>query len=354
MGPPSTDVETEREPVTAERSASGRLLAIAVPIGFILLWSGGYLVGAIGTSSGPPLALLFWRFVLALVVITVVALIGRAPWPKSPVAWIHLLITGILFQTLQFGALYVGLGMGIPAGITSLVICTSPLMVAAAAGPMFGERLVARQWLGLAIGLIGVAIALQGELSGGGNLVGYAFIALALVGFTSGTLYQKRFGRSMDLRTGTAIQLLGATATTLPIAALYGGLSLPFTFSAIGSAAWLAVINSIGGFTLLVLLLRHRQGGTATSMLYLVPPVTALLGVPILGQQLAASVPIGMAISAAGVVMVNVRLRRRKKVSREHVRDVQAGRRAAGLDIGIGRVGIKLGGIRPGRTGRGS
>ena len=277
-----------------------------LPATFILIWSSGYLVGTIGVHAGSPLALLAWRFLIALTVITLVSLATRAPWPTNPRTYLHLLITGALLQTVQLGCVYLGLGAGVPAALSSVIMGASPLLVAAAGVPLLGERLVGRQWIGLVIGLAGVIISLSPKLTGHHQqLAGYLLTGIALIGFAGGTLYQKRFGQKVDLRTGTAVQLLGATLTSFPLAALHGGLHLPLTPDALGSLAWLGTINSIGAFIVLFTLLRTRTGGAATSLLYLVPPVTALLAVPLLHQPLTSAVIIGMIVSGIGVVLAS-------------------------------------------------
>lgn len=282
--------------------------ARALPVAFVLIWSSGYLVGSIGSHAGSPLALLAWRFLIAFVVLGVVAVVTRAPWPREPRGYLYLLVSGVLLQTVQLGGVYLGLGLGVSAGMSSLVLSAAPLVVAAAAVPMFGERLAGRQWIGLGIGLAGVAVSLEGSLGGGHQrALGYVFTGIALLGFAGGTLYQKRFGASVDLRTGLTVQLLGATATSFPLAAAHGGIALPFTAPAIGSLAWLAVVNSIGAFAVLFVLLRRRTGGAATSLLYLVPPVTALLGVPLLRETVTVGVFVGMTIAGIGVVLVLLR-----------------------------------------------
>lgn len=283
---------------------AGRVRAIALSIVFVLIWSSGYLVGTIGAHSGPPLALAAWRFLLAFVVLGIVSLVTRAPWPTDPRVYPQLLITGALLQTGQLGGIYVGLGNGVPAGLSSLVLSAAPLIVAAAAVPLFGEKLAGLQWLGLGLGLVGVVISLTGKLSTSGNPIGYGATGLAVIAFAAGTVYQKKFGQTVDLRTGTTIQLLGATVTCFPLAAAYGGIHLPLTAPALGSLLWLAMVNSIGALTLLFVLLRRSSGGAATSLLYLVPPVTALLAVPLLGQTVTTSIFVGMAVAAVGVVLV--------------------------------------------------
>jgi drug/metabolite transporter (DMT)-like permease len=280
------------------------LTKIVLPATFILIWSSGYLVGTIGVHAGSPLALLAWRFLLALVVITVISLVTRAPWPRSPRTYLHLLITGALLQSVQLGCVYLGLAAGVPAALSSVIMGASPLLVAAAGAPLLGEHLRGRQWLGLVIGLAGVVISVSPKLtSAHQQLTGYLLTGIALIGFAAGTLYQKRFGQAVDLRTGTAVQLLGATVTSFPLAALHGGLHLPLTAGALGSLAWLGTINSIGAFIVLFTLLRTRTSGAATSLLYLVPPVTALLAVPLLHQPLTSAVIVGMVVSGIGVTL---------------------------------------------------
>ncbi|MET0134309.1 MAG: EamA family transporter [Kibdelosporangium sp.] len=277
--------------------------AIGLSVLFVLVWSSGYLVGSIGIHAGPPLALAAWRFLVSLVVLGAFTLVTRAPWPSDPHVYVHLMVIGALLQSVQLGAIYLGLGQGVPAGLSSLILSASPLLVAATAVPMFRERLTGRQWIGLTIGLVGVVVSLGGTLTGTARLTGYAFTALALASFAAGTLYQKRFGQSVDLRTGITIQLLGAALTSFPLAALHGGIGLPLTTPAIGSVLWLAMVNSIGGFTLLFTLLRQRSASATTSLLYLVPPVTALLAVPLLHQNLTVGILLSMGISGVGVVL---------------------------------------------------
>jgi drug/metabolite transporter (DMT)-like permease len=282
-----------------------RVVAAGLPVVFVLVWSSGYLAGSVGTRHGPPLALMWWRFAIALVVVVAVSVVTRAPWPRGAAAWGHLLVTGTLLQAVQLGGISLGLAAGVPAGVSALVLCACPLLVSAAAVPLFGERLVARQWVGLAVGLLGVSLSLGGDLGRGSRLGGYAFTVVALLGFAGGTLYQKRFGARVDLRTGTAVQLLGACAAGLPVALAHGGLRLPPTAPVLGSLAWLAVVNSIGAFALLFVLLRRRSGASATSLLYLTPAATSLLAVPLLGQALTGWVVAGMAVSGAGVLLVS-------------------------------------------------
>jgi len=274
---------------------------------FVLLWSSGYLAGAIATRSAPPFALTVWRFLLAALLLAVLAVATGAPWPRGRKAWRDLVVTGVLLQGVQFGAGYGALGLGVPAGLGALVLCLAPALVAVLSGPVLGERLGRPGRWGSGLALAGALVAgAHHVLTGGGSAAGIGLLLLGLAGFAGGTLYQKRAGASMDLRTGTAIQLLAGAAAVLPVALVTEhGLPLPSTGSGIAALAWIVVVNSIAGTILLFVLLRRGTGAGTSGLLYLVPPVTAVLAVPVLGQPLEPATVLGLALTLAGVVLVN-------------------------------------------------
>jgi len=273
---------------------------------FVLLWSSGYLVGAVGARQVPPLALTTWRFLLAGVLLALVALVTRAPWPRGGRAWRDLVITGVLLQGVQFAGAYLALAAGVSAGLTALVLCLSPVLVALLSGPVLGEPLGAAGWWGSGLAVLGALVAGADHLGVGGTPAGLGFLLLGLVGFAAGTLYQKRAGAAMDLRTGSTVQLLAAAALVAPLAVLTeGGLPVPTTGVGLAALLWIALVNSIVGALLLFVLLRRGTGAATSGLLYLVPPVTAVLAVPLLGEPLALRTVVGLAITLAGVVLVH-------------------------------------------------
>jgi len=273
---------------------------------FVVLWSSGYLVGAIGIRDTPAFALTSWRFLIAAAVLALVAHVTRAPWPRSRQEWRDLVITGALMQGVQFGAGYAAIGLGVPAALVAMVLCLTPVLVAVASGPVLGERLGRLGIVGSALAVLGALIAGVSHLDDGGSAVGFALLVVGLVGFAGGTLYQKKRGTTMDLRTGTTVQLMAGAAVVLPAALLVdGGLPLPTTAIGAGAMAWLAIVNSVGAVLLLFVLLRRGTGAGVSGLLYLVPPVTALLAVPVLGQPIGPETLVGLAVTLAGVLLVN-------------------------------------------------
>jgi drug/metabolite transporter (DMT)-like permease len=272
---------------------------------FVLVWSTGFLSGPLATRDLPPLAVSTWRFVLAAALLVAVAAVTRAPWPRGFRRWRDLAITGVLMQGVQFGGVYVAIALGVPAALCALVLCLSPVLVAIAAGPVLGERIGRLGALGSAIAVAGAVFAGVPQLTGAGGPAGIAFLLLGLVGFAGGTLYQKKTGATMDLRTGTAVQLIAGTVMIAPLGLLVdGGLPLPTSAVGVGALLWLVLVNSIAGSVLLFVLLRRGTGTGVSGLLYLVPAVTAVLAVPVLGQPVAPTTLAGLAITLAGVTLV--------------------------------------------------
>jgi drug/metabolite transporter (DMT)-like permease len=273
------------------------------PAAFVLLWSSGFIAGTIGTRHAPALALTTWRFALAALVLAALARAAGAPFPRDRRTLGHLAVAGLLLQALQFGGGYLGLAAGTPAAMSSLIMSACPLVVAVAAIPLFGERPAPRAWAGLALGFGGVLVAVADHLHGTGP-AGMALTALGLAGFAGGTLYQRRFAATVDLRAGGAISLAVAALAVAPIALLRGdGLAIPASTGALGALAWLALVNSVGAMSLLLWLMRRGGAAATTSVLYLVPPTTALLAALVLHQRLDAPVLAALAIAAAGVAL---------------------------------------------------
>ena len=277
---------------------------------FVLLWTSGFLVGAIGVRHVAPMTLLAWRFVIAAIALSAIAIITRAPWPNARQC-AQLAVTGAVLQAIQFGCAYYAFSLGLTAALAALVASAAPLLVAAGASTLLGEKLRPGQWLGLLIGLAGVGVALADSVVAHGQLAPILFSVLAMSGLAGGTLLQRRFSQQMDLRSGGAVQLLAASVLIVPIAALTSGLSLPGAWGAIGPLLWLSLVSSVAAMTLLYWLLRQGSSANTASLLYLVPPLTAILGVPILGQPIRPIAVIGFAISLVGVHLARRRSRAR-------------------------------------------
>ena len=266
---------------------------------FVLIWSSGYIAGKIGLAHAGPFSLLVARFSFAALAFALLATAARTPLPSLR-ACLHSAIAGLLLLALQFGAVYVGVAWGAEVGVAALVIGAMPLLTAALS-PWFGERVTARQWFGLVLGLSGVVLVLADRLGfGTGGIGAYVLLLLGLVGISVGTLYQKRFASAIDMRVGLTVQHAVAALVLLPFA-VHEGLRFDNSIALLASLSWLVAINSVGGFAVLFMLLRGGAANRVAQLFFLVPPVTALMGFVVLGEQFTAMKLVGFAVAAAGV-----------------------------------------------------
>jgi drug/metabolite transporter (DMT)-like permease len=270
----------------------------------VVLWSSGFVVGALATRHTPALTVNFWRFAVATPLMVLVALAVRAPWP-SRAQLLPVAVTGLLLGGLQFGGNYLSLEHDVPAALVALLSGSSPLLVAILAWPLLGERLTGHQWLGSLIGVLGVVFAVADGLHGTVTVIGLLFALIGLAGLTGGTLVQRRYGGDVDPRASNAIQLGVAGVAMTPLTAATQGFHVDLTFAAIAPIAWLALVLSLVAVLIFFSLLRSANSGEATSFLYLVPSFTAIAAVPILGQPLTEGAVVGLVLGLIGIQMVS-------------------------------------------------
>ena len=286
------------------RSAATGGWARAAPGLFVVLWSTGFIGAKYGLPYAGPATFLALRFVLVIALMLAIALAVRAPWP-GPRQAVHIALVGVLLQAGYLGGVFAAIHLGMSAGVSSLIVGLQPVLTAVLAAPMVRERLGARQWLGLALGLAGVALVVSAKTSLTGlswESVGMSFLALGSI--TVGTLYQKRFCGPFDLRTGSVIQFVAALAVMAPFAIFVEYLAVRWTGEFLFALSWLVVVLSIGAISLLMLLIRRGAATKVASLFYLVPPVTALIAYFVFGETLPWSALAGMALAVVGVAMV--------------------------------------------------
>lgn len=289
-------------------SARDRLVQAMPPV-FVLIWSTGFIVARYGMPYAPPISFLSLRYALSVLSFGLWVLLSRAAWPRGRAQWLHLAVTGVLMHAGYLGGVWAAVKSGMGAGTIALLVGLQPVLTAvwisvtSASGE--GEsRVSRRQWLGLALGLSGLLLVVWRKL-GAGELTAWnlSLAAFALLCITAGTLYQKRFVAPCDVRTANTVQLLAALVVSLPIAMLEHE-SIVFHPHLIGALAWSVIGLTLGGSSLLYLLIQRGAATRVTSLLYLVPPTTALMAWALFGESITPAMVLGMALTAVGVALV--------------------------------------------------
>jgi drug/metabolite transporter (DMT)-like permease len=287
-------------------AATRPLSRIGLPALFVFLWSTGFVGAKLGLPHAGPLTFLSLRFALVAALLVLLALATRAPWPRRPAEVAHYAAAGLLVHAVYLGGVYVGIARGVEAGVSALIVCLQPLLVAALAGLLLGERVRPRQWLGLALGLAGAALVLSRKLGhGGGDAWGALACVAGLLGITAGTVYQKRHCAGMDLRTGNVVQFAASALATGVPALLIEDNRIAWTGGFAFALLWLVVVLSLGAISLLYVLIRRGAASQVSSLFFLVPPTTALIAWPLFGETLGPPELAGMALAVGGVALAS-------------------------------------------------
>ncbi|KAA3629371.1 MAG: DMT family transporter [Proteobacteria bacterium] len=278
-------------------------LAAAPPL-FVLLWSSGFIGAKYGLPYAEPFTFLLIRFALVTAILLVVALAMRAPWPTHWRLIGHIAVAGLMIHATYLGGVFTAIHLGLPAGTAALITALQPLLTAVAAGPVLGERVTGRQWLGFGLGLFGVLLVVANKMHlAEANLPAVACAVVAVLGITAGTLYQKRHCGGMDLRTGSIIQFAASGVAMLLLAPWLETMTVQWTADFLFALGWLTFVLSLGAISLLLVLIRRGAAAKTASLFYLVPPVTALIAWVMFGERMQAIGIAGMLVTIVGVAM---------------------------------------------------
>jgi drug/metabolite transporter (DMT)-like permease len=281
----------------------------AMPWVFVLIWSTGFVVARFGMPHAPPLSFLAIRYALSLACFAVWIAVSRSAWPRERMQWLHLGVVGVLIQAAYLGGVWGAVKAGLGAGTVALLVGLQPVLTAlwmsrhGSASVDAPGHVSARQWLGLALGLAGLTLVVWHKLGGELTHWNLGLAVFALFSITTGTLYQKRFVAPCDVRTAGAIQLFASLVVTLPLA-LFETEPVVWHAQLIGAMAWSVLALTLGGSSLLYLLIQRGGATQVTSLMYLVPPCTAALAWLLFGEAFTWSMALGMLLTAIGVALV--------------------------------------------------
>lgn len=280
------------------------LLIRLVPVVFVLLWSTGFIGARYAMPWAEPFAFLAVRFGLTIILLALLlaAISWRAMDRRQAV---HAMIAGALIHGVYLGGVFWAIRNGMPAGLSALIVGLQPLATAMLAAAFLGERLTAKHWAGMALGLAGVAIVLAPKLGalGGVTAATLASSILAMLAISAGTVWQKRFVASGDLVVGTIWQYVGGVALMLVATLAFETQTYQLTGELVFAMAWLVLVLSLGAIFLLMYLIREGEVAKVSSLFFLVPSVTALVAWLLFDETLNAVQIAGMVLTTIGVAV---------------------------------------------------
>jgi drug/metabolite transporter (DMT)-like permease len=279
---------------------------VALSIYFVVVWGTGFVASRIALQYAAPFSYIGVRYAIALAV-ALVAFGVQARWPTSPRQWGHVAIAGLLSHAGYLGGSHYAQRWGLAAGVTALVLALQPLLTAVIVSRWLHERLATSQRVGVGVGLAGVALVVgERALAGTATAASLVAIVASLICVTAGTLYQREFCAATDLRAAVCIHFAATTVVMLPLGVAFEGFAVDWNGALAAALAYHVVLGSIGAYSILHLLMRHGQATGVTSLLYLTPPVAALVEWAVFRVAPTPTMWLGMAVACVGVAMTSV------------------------------------------------
>jgi len=271
---------------------------------FILIWSTGFIIARYGMPHAEPLTFLAIRFFGVILILMPCILWFKAPWPsKSQI--VHLAIAGVLIQFGYLAGVWIAIRHGMPVGLTALIVGLQPILTAVFVS-LLAEKITRSQWQGLFLGLFGVFLVLYAQINiAGVNAQTIFFNITGLLSITVGTIYQKKYCAQFDLRTGSLIQFITSLGLATIGAFLFETREVEWVLELIGALVWGIVGISIGAMSLLFILIRRGNATKVSSLMYLTPPTTAIMGWILFNEPLTILVGFGTLLTMLGVLIVN-------------------------------------------------
>lgn len=281
-----------------------RLMIAAAPMTFVLLWSTGFLGAKYGTPHAEPFTFLTYRFAMTSVLFAGLIMVMRVPLPRDRHTWIHAAVVGLLMHGVYLGGVFFAIDNGTSGGISALIVGVQPVLTAVFAGLILSEHLSIKAWFGMALGFVGISLVVWQQAGDTGGWIGISSCVAGLIAVTAATLYQKRFGTTIDLRVGSAIQFAAAAAMMWILAFSFESFQFDWNLQSTLTMAWMVIVLSLGAVTLLYVLIRRGAASKVASLFYLVPPTVALETYFLFGETLTPMALVGMGVAVIGVALV--------------------------------------------------
>ncbi|PKO30692.1 MAG: EamA family transporter [Betaproteobacteria bacterium HGW-Betaproteobacteria-9] len=280
----------------------------AMPWVFVLIWSTGFIVARYGMPHAPPMSFLAVRYALSILCFLPWIVVAGVKWPSDRRQALHLAVTGVLMHAGYLGGVWAAVKAGMGSGLSSLIVGIQPVLTAIWLTSVGGQHVSRRQWVGLLLGFAGLVLVVSRKFGAGGpgdqaTWLNLSFAVMALLAITIGTLYQKRFVKPCDVRSANTVQLSAALLVTLPLA-LMETETMHWNGELVGAMAWSVLGLTLGGSSLLYMLIQRGAAASVTSLMYLVPPCTALIAWLLFAEPITAVTLAGTALTAFGVSLV--------------------------------------------------
>ena len=271
------------------------------PIIFILLWSSAFITTKPIIDNSDPFSALAFRFFFVAIGFYLFSLYLKQSIIINKKNLIESLFSGILFHGFYLGGVFYSISIGMPTGIAALIVTLQPILTNILSGPMLGERVTIKQWVGVLLGFIGAALVLGFDI--GSNIPSFGLIAtiVALISITASTIWQKKLSNNLPLSVSNFYQAVGGCLFHVLIIILFTKPYINFTKTFIVAMSHQIFLVSFGAFTILMFLIKKNSASKTVSIFFLIPATSAMMAWIFLNESLTNLDLIGFLITSIGV-----------------------------------------------------
>ncbi|MFD7713727.1 DMT family transporter [Streptomyces sp. NPDC059786] len=274
---------------------------------FVLCWSSGFIGAKLGAGSAAATTLLMWRFLPLALVLAAFAAVCRAPWRGLAVRdMARQAVIGALSQSGYLLTVYYAIQLGVSSGTTALIDGTQPLVAGALAGPLLGQYVARAQWLGLGVGVSGVALVTLAD-AGSGDVVWWAYLVpfLGMLCLVAATFLESRSRTEVAPMAAMTVHCVTSAVIFTVLAAFSGAVRPPGDATFWTAVLWLVALSTFGGYGLYWLILQRSGVTKVNTLMFLMAPVTAVWGAVTFGEPFSVQTALGLGVALAAVVVVH-------------------------------------------------
>ncbi len=304
MAPFSNSCHVAQTEITAETMI--KILPVLAPPVFVVLWSTGFVGAKFGLPFAEPFTFLSLRFFLAAGALLLLARLFGETW-RGGYDWTGAAVIGVLIHAIYLGTVFQAIYWGLGAALSALIVSLQPVATAVLARLILGERMVARQWVGICLGLLGVALVVGRNVDlGEAGLPSVMICFFGMISAAYASVLQKRRSAAGRLATDSAVQFIAAALVCAVGALVFETRAIDPAPEFFAAMAWMVIVLSLGAVTILYYMLRRGEASRVASQFFLVPAVTALMAWAMFGETFGAFELGGLIIAAVGVALVTL------------------------------------------------
>ena len=271
------------------------------PFIFIILWSSAFITTKPIIDNSDPFAALAFRFFFVAIGFYLFSFYSKQSIIVDNKNLIESLISGVLFHGFYLGGVFYSISIGMPTGIAALIVTLQPVLTNAFSGPILGEKVTLKQWVGVLLGFIGAGLVLGLDLGSNIPLLGLVATIVALIAITISTIWQKKLSNNLSLPVSNFYQAVGGCLFHIFIIIFFTKPYIDFSQTFIIAMSHQIFLVSFGAFTILMYLIKNNSASKTVSIFFLIPATSAFMAWIFLNESLNNLDLLGFLITTIGV-----------------------------------------------------